>query len=325
MFRNTNLNNSPLNFFYNIKRMLINQQSDYINLLSENRRMLEEIDNYIYEYETRRQPRSARRVLTFEEILRYTTAHHFNEIEEPLNTRCPITNIVFRGDDWVCKLPCGHLFDGSSICYHLTHINSMCPLCNRDVIPRSNTAPNLQFTLRQPNASYDASLNSLYDASLNTTNFMSSLNLVDELLTSRTSLSSLNLVGNILLSNILPNNSGVDENDTALTNEEISNATEEIQYGNIENPLSQHCPISYTEFDDDTEVIRIRHCQHIFERTSLMTWLQRHNTCPVCRYNLRTRTRINTNTNANANTNTNENMNVMREVRNGYTTYYYFR
>ena len=154
MFRN-NFNNSSsqinssmaigtLNY---IKGILTQQRENYINLLNENRRMTETIDNFIYECEMQTTPRNPQQtmrtnlfsnnvVLSNEEILRYTTAHRYSEIQEPLNTHCYLSGTRFRNDDWVCKLPCGHLFDGPSICYHLTHINSSCPICNQNILQR---------------------------------------------------------------------------------------------------------------------------------------------------------------------------------------------
>lgn len=93
MFRN-NFNNSSsqinssmaigtLNY---IKGILTQQRENYINLLNENRRMTETIDNFIYECEIQTIPRNPQQtmrtnlfsnnvVLSNEEILRYTTAH----------------------------------------------------------------------------------------------------------------------------------------------------------------------------------------------------------------------------------------------------------
>ena len=100
MFRN-NFNNLSSNVNYStpigtlnyIKGILTQQRENYINLLNENRRMIETIDNYIYEYEIQRttvNPQQSVRsylfptnnsVLSNEEILRYTTASRYNEIE----------------------------------------------------------------------------------------------------------------------------------------------------------------------------------------------------------------------------------------------------
>jgi hypothetical protein len=111
-----------------------------------------------------------------------------------------------------------------------------------------------------------------------------------------------------------------------LTRREIENAIEQIRYGDIESPISEHCPISYIEFENDTNVSRIKHCQHIFDVNSLSEWLTRHNTCPVCRYDLKTYNTTNTNTNT-----PNDNSRIVYDVsgntiysRNGYSTYYYF-
>ena len=92
------------------------------------------------------------------------------------------------------------------------------------------------------------------------------------------------------------------------------------------------------EFENDTNVSRIKHCHHIFDSNSLTEWLTRHNTCPVCRYDLKEYNRTNDLTRNNEetiNNNTSSTSNNLRNVydasgnlvytRNGgYSTYYYF-
>lgn len=333
MFRN-NFNNSSsqinspmtistLNY---IKGMLTQQRENYINLLNENRRMSEIIDNFIYEYETQTTPINSQQTmrtnlfsnnitLSNEEILRYTTAHRYSEIQEPLNTRCYLSGTRFRNDDWVCKLPCGHLFNGPSICYHLTHINSLCPMCNQNILQsQTRQSTNTTFPQRQ-NRRQHRNRNNL----ANSFNDYFSNEFVD--------------LFSAILSNAIPVTTS-----NLLTEREIENAIEQIGYGDIESPISEHCPISYIEFENDTIVSRIKHCQHIFDSNSLTEWLTRHNTCPVCRYDIKEYDRTNNETINNEETKTdNESStlnnsrtlydssgNLVYSSRNGGYTYYYF-
>lgn len=319
---NSSMTISTLNY---IKGMLTQQRENYINLLNENRRMSEIIDNFIYEYETQTTPINSQQTmrtnlfsnnitLSNEEILRYTTAHRYSEIQEPLNTRCYLSGTRFRNDDWVCKLPCGHLFNGPSICYHLTHINSLCPMCNQNIIQSQSQQTNRTFPQRQ-NRRQNRNRNNL----ANSFNDYFSNEFVD--------------LFSAILSNAIPVTTS-----NLLTEREIENAIEQIRYGDIESPISEHCPISYIEFENDTNVSRIKHCQHIFDSNSLTEWLTRHNTCPVCRYDIKEYDRTNNETINNEETKTdNESStlnnsrtlydssgNLVYSSRNGGYTYYYF-
>ena len=69
--------------------------------------------------------------------------------------------------------------------------------------------------------------------------------------------------------------------------EEINNATHIIRYGNITQPQNQTCPISLSSFQDDTEVMRIRYCGHLFNPEDLQTWFEQNVRCPLCRYDIR--------------------------------------
>lgn len=69
------------------------------------------------------------------------------------------------------------------------------------------------------------------------------------------------------------------------TNEQIENAVENIVY---DSSFSQfQCPISLEQFEEGIEICRIKHCRHLFKRSSLMDWFQRNVRCPVCRYDIR--------------------------------------
>lgn len=68
---------------------------------------------------------------------------------------------------------------------------------------------------------------------------------------------------------------------------EIQAATRTIIYGEIENPINSECPISHETFENNDEVIQIRHCGHIFHRNGINQWFRTGYQCPVCRHDIR--------------------------------------
>ena len=71
------------------------------------------------------------------------------------------------------------------------------------------------------------------------------------------------------------------------TNEQIENATEIIQYQTTEINSYDTCPIGLTPFDNNENVIRIKHCGHIFKEEILRSWFEQSARCPLCRYDIR--------------------------------------
>jgi len=71
------------------------------------------------------------------------------------------------------------------------------------------------------------------------------------------------------------------------TPQQISTATTNLLYENIETPLNDRCPICLEVFQSNSEVTQINQCRHIFNRTQLATWLQTNVRCPVCRFDIR--------------------------------------
>lgn len=52
----------------------------------------------------------------------------------------------------------------------------------------------------------------------------------------------------------------------------------------IENPINDLCPITRDRFDSTTEnVLMIKNCKHIFNKSALNMWLEENRTCPCCR------------------------------------------
>ena len=90
------------------------------------------------------------------------------------------------------------------------------------------------------------------------------------------------------------------------TQSQIENATRTIVYGDILDPINTSCPISLEGFTDTSNVIMIRHCRHIFNTNSLMSWFNSNCKCPVCRYDIRDYNPNNNNNNNNNNNTQNE-------------------
>lgn len=70
-----------------------------------------------------------------------------------------------------------------------------------------------------------------------------------------------------------------------LTTEMFDNLTEELVYSDLSTNYDV-CPIDLVPFDASENVVRIRHCGHIFRGPNIRRWLQTNYVCPVCRCNL---------------------------------------
>jgi hypothetical protein len=77
-------------------------------------------------------------------------------------------------------------------------------------------------------------------------------------------------------------------NRSGLTIEEIEENTEIINYSSIdaEQILNTECPISRDVFTSTSVVLRLKECRHCFVPFRMMTWLESHSTCPLCRCNV---------------------------------------
>ena len=89
------------------------------------------------------------------------------------------------------------------------------------------------------------------------------------------------------------------------TPQEIRNAAAIVRYRDIQNPLSETCPITLERFNPDDIVRQIHFCGHIFSQSAFIEWFHRNVRCPVCRYDIRTYVNNAATTNANINTATN--------------------
>jgi hypothetical protein len=72
----------------------------------------------------------------------------------------------------------------------------------------------------------------------------------------------------------------------SLTMSRIDEATRNVQY-DCDTMNQTQCPIALDDFVEHEPVCQIISCGHMFRRTNLMQWLDTHNCCPVCRYDLR--------------------------------------
>jgi len=68
---------------------------------------------------------------------------------------------------------------------------------------------------------------------------------------------------------------------------QIESATRVARFGDIINPLNTSCPISLENFNENDQVLIIRHCDHIFSNSGLISWFRSNCRCPVCRYDIR--------------------------------------
>jgi hypothetical protein len=75
---------------------------------------------------------------------------------------------------------------------------------------------------------------------------------------------------------------------------QILEGTNNIQFSDIQNPISESCPISLNPFHPHEIVTQIRGCGHIFSREPIDTWFRGHCRCPICRFDIRTNIASNT-------------------------------
>lgn len=71
------------------------------------------------------------------------------------------------------------------------------------------------------------------------------------------------------------------------TSAQIETATRVARYGDIVSPLNTSCPITLENFNEDDRVLIIRHCNHVFSNSGLISWFRSNCRCPVCRYDIR--------------------------------------
>eukprot|EP01103_Thecamoeba_quadrilineata_P011847 TRINITY_DN292_c0_g1_i2.p1 TRINITY_DN292_c0_g1~~TRINITY_DN292_c0_g1_i2.p1 ORF type:complete len:270 (+),score=75.55 TRINITY_DN292_c0_g1_i2:65-874(+) len=58
-----------------------------------------------------------------------------------------------------------------------------------------------------------------------------------------------------------------------------------LSYDQELSTQEQRCSICFEDYQLEEEVLQLP-CKHFYHRPCLVTWLQQHNTCPVCRYEM---------------------------------------
>ena len=71
------------------------------------------------------------------------------------------------------------------------------------------------------------------------------------------------------------------------TREQVANASQVCLFEDIHEPINSICPITQQPFSLRDPVMRLTHCGHIFNVTSINEWFSRHVRCPVCRHDIR--------------------------------------
>jgi hypothetical protein len=92
--------------------------------------------------------------------------------------------------------------------------------------------------------------------------------------------------------------------------QQIQNASRIVRYGDIQDPLSESCPITLERFNPDDIVRQIHSCGHIFCQTAFNEWFASNVRCPVCRYDIRNYTN---NSDSTTTQPTNQNSSVVSE------------
>ncbi len=94
--------------------------------------------------------------LTSDEILETTTNLVYEDIEEPINTECPITRETFEDTDLVTRINhCGHIFKRANLRLWLS-IHSNCPMCRHNL--RNDLNTNTNNSSRRTTSRYNAGI-----------------------------------------------------------------------------------------------------------------------------------------------------------------------
>lgn len=79
-----------------------------------------------------------------------------------------------------------------------------------------------------------------------------------------------------------------DSSSRGLTATEISRSSETYEITGDQQPYSTHggsftCSICTNEYESGDDIRRLNRCRHEFHEHCIDTWLNAHNTCPICR------------------------------------------
>ena len=129
---------------------------------------------------------------------------------------------------------------------------------------------------------------------IRTTRYIPNIIIQNETSQNDTSLNCINLHSEVAVSDISNNeiktNNTNNITDTSNNISDIENIIKDkvlyCQYCNIENPINTVCPISGEEFNNDDDIIKILHCNHLVGKENLLKWFKTSISCPMCKYNI---------------------------------------
>ena len=118
-----------------------------------------------------------------------------------------------------------------------------------------------------------------------------------------------------------PINFNLAHQNITLTPQEINEGTSSVTLEEARRANQTICPISHEEFTNETEIIKINHCGHMFKKQCLLRWFETHTTCPTCRYNLiQSENTINVSTNTSTTSTQTNTTNVNNQTTNAGQT-----
>ena len=71
------------------------------------------------------------------------------------------------------------------------------------------------------------------------------------------------------------------------TDQQITDACEDVSFNTISNPINNSCPINLERFTNSSTVTQILYCGHCYDPASLRRWFRTNVRCPICRYDIR--------------------------------------
>lgn len=111
-----------------------------------------------------------------EQIQRETNRIQFGEIQNPINTSCPITHVDFNENDYVLQINhCGHIFSENSLMEWFNR-NNCCPLCRYSISENNNSSNNADNETGNTNDSFSQNNDSTTTGNLENNNTSNSLN-----------------------------------------------------------------------------------------------------------------------------------------------------
>jgi hypothetical protein len=68
--------------------------------------------------------------------------------------------------------------------------------------------------------------------------------------------------------------------------EDIQNTTLKIEFSEINNNEDIVCPIDLDQLTEGDDILKIKHCGHIFRESNIRLWFNTNFSCPLCRHDL---------------------------------------